>query len=69
MIIYIKDCVFQNLVKLGGVNLMSSKDHFLPYAAWRVNLTPLTISPGKVRNGPQMVLMDGKQVILTNETV
>ena len=34
-----------------------------------VNLTPLSISAGKVRDGPQMVQMDEKQVILTNKTV
>ena len=34
-----------------------------------VNLTPPEISAGKVRNGPRMAQMDGKQVILTNKTV
>ena len=36
---------------------------------WGINLTPLTISYGKVRNGPQMVVTDGKQVITTNKIV
>ena len=30
---------------------------------------PPEISAGKVRNGPRMAQMDGKQVILTNKTV
>ena len=45
--------MFQILAKFGG----------------GVNLTPPEISAGKVRNGPRMAQMDGKQVILTNKTV
>ena len=46
--------MFQILAKFGG----------------GVNLTPPPeISAGKVRNGPRMAQMDGKQVILTNKTV
>ena len=38
-------------------------------SVWGDRFDPIEISAGKIRNGPRMVQMDGKQVILTNKTV
>ena len=47
---------------------MSSKIHFLPYPAWGGGpFDQVSILAGKVQDGPQMVRMDEKQVILTKK--
>ena len=48
--------------------ILSSKIHFLPYPAWGGGpFDQVSILAGKVQDGPQMVRMDEKQVILTKK--